>query len=511
MRKKWLEVCNICTHFVLKNVYMPRFNFKHIFLIPTLFFMLIIGFILNNHMNSVERQVNREYDRIIDSLQRSIKVIISLDYNISQLYKQNQGSFYNHTFRMSPKGDLCVISPNDNRDSAIPNQDISSAEGRLNYSIAGQKELCDPASKVYEIASKKVALAPVLSFIHDYENYLHGIYFLSKYHYIISSPKEAAEKLSPQTLDIIYSRPYWEKNMQNGSEKKIIFTPPYIDVFFDGLEVMTFSTPIYYQGVFMGVLLIDLSVENLLRSPNEISQHIQLLNSDKYREFEQYRFMRPVDVDFTDFTYFLYYKASIKEEINAFLVRDAKSLILALAMYILSLLSMFYYQSRLLQKYYKNLAKEDPMTGLYNRRGLEISLKNRHVKKFVGVALYDIDDFKKINDIYGHDVGDHAIKYVAKMLNKNVRDSDIVARFGGEEFVICINSNSKSSLKNVCERVRKSIQDSSGNIVKGGFTVSGGVILVESNEEFSFDSAIKKADELLYKAKEDGKNRVYFS
>ncbi|AAW86134.1 GGDEF domain protein [Aliivibrio fischeri ES114] len=490
---------------------MPKFNLKHIFLIPTLFLVLIVGFILNNHMNSVQRQVNREYDRIINSLQRSIKVIISLDYNISQLYKQNQGSFYNHNFEIKKDSGLCVIRPSENLDAVMAEQDISVAEGRLDYSIAGKKDLCDPSSEVYEIASKKVSLAPVISFIHDYESYLHGIYFISKYNYIISSPKEIAENLSQKTLDVIYSRPYWKNSMKNDSEKYITFTPPYTDAFFDGLEVLTFSTPIYYKGIFKGVLVIDLSVEKLLRSSNEISQHIQLLNSDEYKRFEQYRFMQPVNLDFTDFTYFLYYKTSIKEELKGFLVHDSNSLILTLVMYILSLLSMFYYQSRVSQKYYRDLAKQDPMTGLYNRRGFEMSLQDRVVKKYVGFAIYDIDDFKQINDVFGHDVGDEAIKYVARMLNKSVRDSDIVSRFGGEEFVICINAESRNSLESVCERVRKSIQDSSGKVVKGGFTVSGGVTVIDSHQEFSFEHVIKKADALLYKAKQDGKNRVYFS
>lgn len=172
---------------------------------------------------------------------------------------------------------------------------------------------------------------------------------------------------------------------------------------------------------------------------------------------------------------------------------------------------MFYYQSRLSQRYYSNLAKQDPMTGLYNRRGFEISLQERVIKKYVGFAIYDIDDFKQINDVFGHDVGDEAIIFVAKMLNKSVRDNDIVSRFGGEEFVICINADSQASIESVCERVRKSIQDSSEKIVTGGFTVSGGAIIMEAERDFTFENIIKKADELLYKAKQEGKNRVYFS
>ncbi|MDD9158358.1 diguanylate cyclase [Aliivibrio sp. S4TY2] len=490
---------------------MPKSNLKHIFIIPTLFLVLLLSIVLDNHIGSVQRQVNREYERIIDSLQRSIKVMISLDYNLSQLYKQSSGDFYNHNFELDEQAGLCVIRPSTDQSAVMANQDVSVPNSRLDYSIAGSEVLCEPSSELHEIASKKVILAPVISFIHDYEKYLHGIYFISKYDYIISSPKQIAENLTKQTLDTIYSRPYWKNSMNNKNQKHITFTPPYTDAFFDGLEVLTFSTPIYYKDFFKGVLVIDLSVEKLLRSNNDVSKHIQLLESDQYERFEQYRFMQPVTLEDTDFTYFLYYKSSIKEELISFLTHDIKSLTLIFVTYILAVLSMFYYQTHLSQRYYRDLAKQDPMTGLYNRRGFEMSLQDRVVKKYVGFALYDIDDFKQINDIFGHDVGDEAIIYVAKILNKSVRDSDIVSRFGGEEFVVCINAESRASLENICERVRKSIQDSSGKVVKGGFTVSGGVAVIDSRQDFSFEHVIKKADDLLYKAKQEGKNRVYFS
>ena len=490
---------------------MPKLNLKHVFMIPTLFLVLILSIVLNNHISAVKRQVNREYDRIIDSLQRSIKVMISLDYNLSQLYKQSTGKFYNHNIQIDDEAGLCVIHPNNNLEAVMESQEVSVPETRLDYSIAGIEELCDPKSELYQLASKKMTLAPVISFIHDYENYLHGIYFISKYKYIISSPRTIAENLTKQSLETIYSRPYWKNSMKNDNQKHITFTPPYTDVFFDGLEVLTFSTPIYYKNLFKGVLVLDLSVDKLLHSDSEVSKHIQLLDSDEYEHFEQYKFMQPITLKDTNFTYFLYYKNSIKEEVMGFILHDAKTLTLIGVTYILAVLLIFYYQSRLSHRYYRGLAKQDPMTGLYNRRGFEMSLQDRVVKKFVGFALYDIDDFKQINDVFGHDVGDEAIKYMAKILNKSVRDSDIVSRFGGEEFVICINAESKASIESVCERVRKSIQDSSGKVVTGGFTVSGGVTIIDSHQDFSFENVIKKADDLLYKAKEEGKNRVYFS
>ena len=120
---------------------MPKSNLKHIFIIPTLFLVLLLSIVLDNHIGSVQRQVNREYDRIIDSLQRSIKVMISLDYNLSQLYKQSSGGFYNHNFELDEQAGLCVIRPSNDQSAVMANQDVSVPNSRLDYSIAGSVHL----------------------------------------------------------------------------------------------------------------------------------------------------------------------------------------------------------------------------------------------------------------------------------------------------------------------------------------------------------------------------------
>ncbi|MGC8881029.1 MAG: GGDEF domain-containing protein [Minisyncoccia bacterium] len=167
----------------------------------------------------------------------------------------------------------------------------------------------------------------------------------------------------------------------------------------------------------------------------------------------------------------------------------------------------------------KKLVYLDYLTKLYNRRGLtEIgeryfaSLKkypktrNRRKKeiKFLSIIFLDIDDFKKINDVYGHERGDKVLRSFASFLLSNFRQTDIVGRFGGEEFVILLINTPEAIAKKVAEKARSKIESNLFNGLK--LTVSVGVLMAK--REKNFKELINKADKLMYLAKKRGKNQV---
>jgi len=132
-------------------------------------------------------------------------------------------------------------------------------------------------------------------------------------------------------------------------------------------------------------------------------------------------------------------------------------------------------------------------------------LKIAHEKKQkCAIAMIDIDNFKSINDTYGHDTGDKVIISLAKLLSDNTKGHDIVARFGGEEFVLYIkdvtSKDSQTLLEDICKKIANHTVDNSIN-----FTVSIGLV---TNIQSNLSHMITTADELLYHAKRDGKNRV---
>lgn len=160
----------------------------------------------------------------------------------------------------------------------------------------------------------------------------------------------------------------------------------------------------------------------------------------------------------------------------------------------------------------KNKANKDYLTGLFNRRylfdvGAKAYNENKLNNKLFGVAIIDIDNFKMINDTYGHDVGDIAIKEVSKILNKNITSNAIISRLGGEEFCICFYNRSENEIFDLLEYIRKEFENNqikvNDLILK--YTISIGVTLDFGK---NFDDMIRIADEYLYIAKKEGRNRV---
>ncbi|WGY45363.1 sensor domain-containing diguanylate cyclase [Vibrio sp. ABG19] len=149
----------------------------------------------------------------------------------------------------------------------------------------------------------------------------------------------------------------------------------------------------------------------------------------------------------------------------------------------------------------------DPMTGLLNRRGLEKAvdrLCGQHTP-FAVLAL-DVDYFKRVNDTFGHDVGDELLKSVAQMIKKQARDNDVVCRAGGEEFIAFLTKTDVNQAFNSAERIRKAIENYPFDTV-GQVTISIGVSYWDSAGE-PINAILKNADDALYQAKHNGRNRT---
>lgn len=160
----------------------------------------------------------------------------------------------------------------------------------------------------------------------------------------------------------------------------------------------------------------------------------------------------------------------------------------------------------------QELAGTDPLTGLCNRRSLEKSISicidnfNRHGVKF-SVLIFDIDDFKTINDTYGHQDGDKVLVSISDILKDSSRAADYCARWGGEEFIIVLPNEDINGAINKAEKLRVAIESKVSSPAK--ITCSFGVSDCYA-EGTSIENIIKRADAALYHAKFMGKNRVEF-
>jgi len=176
------------------------------------------------------------------------------------------------------------------------------------------------------------------------------------------------------------------------------------------------------------------------------------------------------------------------------------------------------YRDRLRGAYTESVsqAHTDALTGLFNRRYIlrhieQLRAHRRPDASPIALIMVDIDHFKAVNDTFGHDSGDLVLKEVAHRLGGNLRAGDVVARLGGEEFIVVLPSAEQSVALSVAERLRRAVADKlialNGNNDPIPVTISLGVTL-DNGKADSVDTLIKQADDALYRAKREGRNRV---
>ncbi len=172
-------------------------------------------------------------------------------------------------------------------------------------------------------------------------------------------------------------------------------------------------------------------------------------------------------------------------------------------------------EQKTLEKKFQRLATYDDLTAIYNRREGRKQLRKLckdavRKQRPISVILLDLDDFKRINDTYGHDTGDVVLKTAAQCLDRYSRANDFVCRYGGEEFLIILPETSLTEAVMIAERYRKELQSLKIQITSDedlGVTASLGVSQLD-NEFTDREMMLKQADTALYKAKEKGKNQV---
>ncbi len=190
------------------------------------------------------------------------------------------------------------------------------------------------------------------------------------------------------------------------------------------------------------------------------------------------------------------------------------TLISLLSMLLGSILLRTLKQEELVRRELEHLMLTDPLTGVGNRRMLELRLDDeilraRRYRRALTAVYFDLDHFKRVNDSYGHDVGDAVLRQVADSLVANVRQSDHVARLGGEEFVVLLTETSLEDAVTLVERMRASIAEQHTAGLPTHVTVSAG--LAQWHEGETAESLLRRADQALYRAKEAGRNSAFTS
>lgn len=174
-------------------------------------------------------------------------------------------------------------------------------------------------------------------------------------------------------------------------------------------------------------------------------------------------------------------------------------------------------EKKQLENQLRDLSEKDPLTGLYNRRFFDKAV-NQHFAHYqrhraiFSLAFIDIDFFKKINDSFGHDIGDQVLQQLAELVIPELRVNDLFARFGGEEFILLLPNTSQDAAVKLVERLRQKIKAYSLNTKLGrvAFTVSIGLTEI-TEADSGYQAIISRADAALYQAKEGGRDQIIVS
>ncbi len=172
----------------------------------------------------------------------------------------------------------------------------------------------------------------------------------------------------------------------------------------------------------------------------------------------------------------------------------------------------------------QNLAITDTLTGLYVHKYFKEILEEeinrvKYHNRIISLAMFDIDNFKQINDTYGHHIGDMVLTRFAEILRKRLREVDKICRYGGDEFTVIFPDTKLSDAAKISEELRnivlneaivvpKSTSNEISSLVRVKFSISGGVIEYRPEYNYSVEEFINEVDKLLYKSKTEGKNRI---
>ncbi|WIT13935.1 diguanylate cyclase [Paucibacter sediminis] len=366
----------------------------------------------------------------------------------------------------------------------------------------------------------------------QYDADLAWLYYLSAQRFIYIAPHGKVGSF--HFSDALYERGYWEASSPTRNPaRRMILKGPYQDLAGQGW-IVTFAEPVYAAEHMLGVVAVDLRINTLeqLANVGRSLGETMMVSGDQRLIAKQSGFapgMRlhpPLSHKLIDWNADdggdLWLSSSViddelwlvhrlrRRELYLAAARESGSAWLMVLLF--GLLAMMAVRLRAALIQAKLLMRTDPLTQALNRRGFYekaeglLALAQRQ-QLVLAVLIMDIDFFKKINDSHGHAVGDTVLKDLGTALRSTKRSSDLVCRWGGEEFVLLLPLASSDQALASAERLRAHAQlIHVGDINGPTITLSGGLVIKRADEPL--DAAIKRADELLYEAKQGGRNNI---
>lgn len=474
-----------------------------------IYLVIIIGIIITY-------QVNRSEVKQLDKFQHSFQAVEgrlgelfyqlqAIQYGMSQLSSSNTTLVDDKKLSFTLNDDdTCLVSK-------LPTSEHM-YEFETNFLVASDKAGCEDNTVLQNKIKETIKIAPMMTFLAGRADDVISLYFISLDKFVITSPKYNALVLKPNEFETkLFTRPYMQKTLSVDVEdlgNQIFITGPYADLSLNK-DVITFSIAIFMDKTFYGVLNMDILWSDLV---SDIDSDFYISNTAVLPPLENLASETlSFDGQTTDLR--LVMPNAMADKLKYLIKNSFVDITFYFVAIVLAGWVLYTLKLRLVSQTLAKESHHDPLTGLLNRRGFMAELEGIGRHQFYSFMIIDLDNFKHVNDTYGHPVGDEVLIRVTTAIRHMVREKDMFFRLGGEEFGLLIAYNKGNKQIDIFERICETVANLphySGDIAFH-VTMSGGAITTSSIDQIkSIKSIMKQADELLYTAKVAGKNRVLY-
>ena len=317
--------------------------------------------------------------------------------------------------------------------------------------------------------------------------------------------KQELSKLFNSSYEFILKREFISDQMLKVGQKLFIQSDINKEYFYEESSISRDRSRVNNKTIHQINLILQKRIENRLNLEENFAEAVKL---DKKYYIITFIKISPLQNSNKSIGYLISY-----EDDNTYEIFDSvfwHNIILGNIIIILLLLFLFYILG--INEKLKHIASIDKLTKLYNRNKFyeiaqnEIERAKRY-KRALSLIIFDIDHFKRINDTYGHNIGDYVLLELSNLIKKNIRKNDIAFRWGGEEFIVLAPETDIDGASKLAEKLREAVENFNFDKV-GKVTISLGVAEYNENKDKDIDSLINRADEALYISKESGRNRV---
>lgn len=256
---------------------MKKRDHAKIILLPFVIALMLLASVAYSHLRVVNSDIDEEYTRIERELGHAVKMMVALDYSFTNYFESTPASLIG--FQHEVVDGLCKMWP---KESLTPT-DIQSHAAfpiEVSYMMVGEAQLCDESHPAYLRVSRKMSLAPMVSFLNDLDEYIVGVHYIADGGYVISSPDAMVKELTKSNLVTLKLRPFWHLALEQPN--LVTVTGPSNQIgLLSRSNTVTLAAPIFHQKIFQGVVAIDVGVDKLTEKTTRL---VGKINFEKINE-----------------------------------------------------------------------------------------------------------------------------------------------------------------------------------------------------------------------------------